>query len=455
MPMTVGGSPGSPYINPYSGIALYLQGLGTVSMESFTVSIWHRWITAPTADSAQAPIIQMRARSGASPADVYLIGGSTGWGLRLDSVGLYTWNGSYTMGTNTGTDDIVEGQWYHYALVGDGANGTKAYQDGVEVLSNSNTLIGIGDVDFIRSPGNNYGATDSEGQVAHAKYWTVALTQAEIAREMATGAPVRLNNIKCWRPHLDDTSDYLGILGEQSTYNGTFGGSVPVAQRSQQPIIDETVAATPVVVTPGTGSLTTTLFAPTVVATANVSVTPATAALVTALLAPAVVATANVTVTPATVALATTLYAPTASSGSVSVTPSTATLVTALFAPSVVTGPNVVPRNAALSTWRRDPIVTTGKWLYPASVALPTTGYVPTVSATTNIVMVRPISGSLATAAFAPTVVTNTPQAIITSGTWSSEVTFARGDEYIVTLEGPAANAPAVRVGLTFRSPST
>lgn len=139
----------------------------------------------------------------------------------------------------------------------------------------------------------------------------------------------------------------------------------------------------------------------------------------------------------------------------VSVTPPTATLVTALFAPSVVTGPNVVPRNAALSTTRYAPTATTGQWLYPASVALPTTGYVPTVSATTDIITVRPVSGSLATAAFAPTVVTNTPQAIITSGTWSSEVTFARGDEYIVTLEGPAANAPAVRVGLTFRSPST
>ena len=124
----------------------------------------------------------------------------------------------------------------------------------------------------------------------------------------------------------------------------------------------QTAAATDVVVTPGTGTLTTTLFAPTVVATANVTVTPATAALVTALFAPTVVATANVNVTPATAAL-----------------------VTALFAPSVATS-------------------------------------------------------SLG---------------IITSGSWSSVVTFAAGDEFIVTLSGPAANAPTLRANLTFRRPST
>jgi hypothetical protein len=454
MPMTTGG--GVSGANYYSQIANYAGGLGTVSLEYFTVSLWHRWITAPVAGSTYAEIFYIRGRSGASIAYIRLDGGGGGWGTRLKSVGLQTWNGGYGAAVNTGTDDIVEGQWYHYAIVGDGANGTKAYQDGVEVLSHSTSLIGIGDIALIYNTGGG-SSQSAEGQIAHAKLWDAALTQADIAREMATGAPFRFSNIKCWRPHLDDTSDQLGFLDTNTgTYeNGTFGGSVPVAQRSQQPIIVEPAAATDVDVTPGTGSLTTTLFAPTVVATANVTVTPATAALVTALFAPAVVATANVNVTPATVALATTLYAPTASSGSVSVTPSTATLVTALFAPSVVTGPNVVPRNAALSTTRYAPTATTGKWLYPASVALPTTGYVPTVSATTNIVMVRPISGSLATAAFAPTVVTNTPQAIITSGTWSSEVTFARGDEYIVTLEGPAANAPAFRVGLTFRSPST
>jgi len=250
MPMTVGGSPGnSPANNPYSQIAMYLGGLGTVSMEYFTVSIWHRWITEPTADSAAAKILMMRGRNGsggtANVRDVYLIGGSSGWGLRLKSVGLYTWNGEYTVGRNTGIDDIVEGQWYHYALVGDGANGVKVYQDGVEVLSQSTSLIGMGEVNFIRSPGNAYDAMDSEGQVAHAKYWTVALTQAEVASEMATGEPFRLSDIKCWRPHLDDTSDYLGILSNSQPTPGTFGGSVPVAWHRQNALYDLSIGDGP------------------------------------------------------------------------------------------------------------------------------------------------------------------------------------------------------------------
>jgi hypothetical protein len=241
MPMTVGG--GSVPTNPYSEIARRFQGLGdTISMEYFTVSLWHRWITAPDADSPRSLILNMRGRGGTAGTqnvrDILLVGGSSGWGLRLNSVGLYTWNGEYTIGTNTGTDDIVEGQWYHYAIVGDGSNGVKVYQDGVEVLSQSTSLIGIGYVDFIRSPGNNYEAITSEGQVAHAKYWTVPLTQSEIASEMATGEPFRLSDIKCWRPHLDDTSDYLGILGNSQPYPGTFGGSVPVAWLRQNALYD-------------------------------------------------------------------------------------------------------------------------------------------------------------------------------------------------------------------------
>ena len=365
MPMTIGG--GAAGTNYYGRVASYAGGLGTVSLEYFTVSLWHRWTTAPALNSGYAEILYIRGRSGASPAEIKLDGGAGGsgtWGNRLKSVGLQTWNGSYSASVNTGTDDIVEGQWYHYAIVGDGANGTRAYQDGVEVLSNTNSLIGIGDIDRIDVTGGQYSGQPAEGQIAHAKLWDAALTQAEVAREMATGAPFRFSDIKCWRSFRDDNSDQLGFLTTQTdTYaNGTFGGAVPVAQRSQQPIIDDTVTANPVVVTPGTGSLTTSLFAPTVAATANVSVTPTTGSLTTTLFAPTVAATANVNVTPATAAL-----------------------VTATFAPSVATS-------------------------------------------------------SLG---------------IITSGSWSSVVTFAAGDEFIVTLSGPAANAPTFRANLTFRTPST
>ena len=102
---------------------------------------------------------------------------------------------------------------------------------------------------------------------------------------MATGAPFRFSDIKCWRSFRDDTSDQLGFLTTPTdTYaNGTFGGAVPVAQRSQQPFIVESAAATdPVEVTPGTLSLVTgSIDDPPVVGTTDhISVTPATAALV-------------------------------------------------------------------------------------------------------------------------------------------------------------------------------
>ena len=408
MPMTTGGSV-SP-TNYYGRVASYASGLGTVSLEYFTVSLWHRWITEPVLNSGYAEILYIRGRSGASPAEMRLEGGSAGsgtWGTRLRSVGLQTWNGGYSAAVNTGTDDIVEGQWYHYAIVGDGANGTKAYQDGVEVLSNTNSLIGIGDIDFIRNTGGQYSGQPAEGQIAHAKLWDAALTQADIAREMATGAPFRFSNIKCWRSFRNDTSDQLGFLDtDTATYgNGTFGGSVPVAQRSQQPIIVEPAAATDVDVTPGTGSLTTTLFAPTVVATDHISVTPATASLVTTLFAPTAAATANVSVTPATAALATTLFAPVVvATADISVTPSTGSLVTTLFAPVIQTNNEVFP-----------------------------------------------VVGSLAVSGFAPTVVSSTPRSIITTGQWSTPVDFAVGDEWVVTCQSAtSANAPRVRIQLLF-----
>ena len=240
MPVTTGG--GSSPSNPWVGVAAN-NSLGTVSLEYFTVSLWHRWITVPQLNSGYAEIVSLRGRSGANPAWIKLDGGSGGnWGTRFGSVGLQTWNGGYSPAVNTGIDDIEEGRWYHYAIVGDGANGTKAYQDGVEVLSNDNTLIGIGDVESIRCPNNSYSNQSAEAQIAHIKYWDVALTQAEIASEMSTGEPFRLSNIKCWRPLLDDKSDYLGILSDQGL-DGTFGGSVPVAWHRQNSLYAPSTSA--------------------------------------------------------------------------------------------------------------------------------------------------------------------------------------------------------------------
>lgn len=398
MPMTTGGSPyvpGNPATNTYSTFA-HSAWLGTVSSEYFTVCVWHRWITAPALNSGYAYIISLRAQNGNNPRQVILEGGSAGsgtWGTRLKSVGLQTWNGGYSAAVNTGTDDIVEGQWYHYAIVGDGANGTKAYQDGVEVLSNTNTLIGIGEVAFIRSPANEYSTQPADGQIAHAKMWDAALTQADIAREMATGAPVRLSNIKCWRPHLDDTSDYLGIQTYSTTHNGTFGGSVQVAQRSQQPIIVEIPAEDgpipPVTVDPSNLAMTVATYGASVTVTDNTTLTPASVALGSSFSGASVAITENIGLTPGLVTLGSSFSgALVAISDNIGLTPGSVALGSSFFDSSIslsdnkTTTPPPAPLGGNLFTpWVS---ITSGSEITPGTVALGASGFSAAVEVSDN-----------------------------------------------------------------------
>ena len=254
------------------------------------------------------------------------------------------------------------------------------------------------------------GGGTTTAEFAHFKAWSRALTDSELAREKEfSRAQIRDSIVGEWAMRggsvLRDL-DYSGrgnaLVETASPTDGFTSFGVAVAP---QPIIVEPAAATDVDVTPGTGSLTTTLFAPTVVATDHISVTPATASLVTTLFAPTAAATAHVSVTPATVALATALFAPVVvATADISVTPSTGSLVTTLFAPVIQTNSEVFP-----------------------------------------------VVGSLAVSGFAPTVVSSTPRSIITTGQWSTPVDFAVGDEWVVTCQSAtSANAPRVRIQLLF-----
>ena len=250
MPMTTGG--GSAGSNPFAEVAVHNRGLGDVSGAYFTVSLWHRWTTEPTSDDTDASILSFSFKDVTatdSIANINLDGGGYGWGGRGKSVGIRVNVGAYTPIQNTGTDDIVEDQWYHYAIVGDGSNGTKAYQNGVEMVHHTTSLLGgIGNFNAIYSPDSKYSSQPAEGQIAHCKMWTVALTQSEIASEMATGEPFRLEDAKCWRPELYDTNDSLGVLSDTPAWaaaNGTFGGSVPVAWHRQNALYDPSMGDGP------------------------------------------------------------------------------------------------------------------------------------------------------------------------------------------------------------------
>jgi len=88
--------------------------------------------------------------------------------------------------------------------------------------------------------------------------------------------------------------------------------------------------------------------------------------------------------------------------------------------------------------------------LIPGAESLGLSMFTATVTAATNI-EVTPSTGAVALTGYPPGVVSGTPKATVTAGKWSSEVAFAQGDEWIVVFDGPAANAPAARVEITFR----
>lgn len=82
----------------------------------------------------------------------------------------------------------------------------------------------------------------------------------------------------------------------------------------------------------------------------------------------------------------------------------------------------------------------------PTTGVLETTAQVPLVTVAEH----HP-PATLAATMNAPGVASNTPKAVITTGNWSSEIALAEGDEWIAVLDGPSANAPSVRIEITFR----
>lgn len=165
------------------------------------------------------------------------------------------------------------------------------------------------------------------------------------------------------------------------------------------------VAAVDTTVTPGTASLRTATFAPSVTTTLNQTATPGTAALITAAFAPTVTATAHQTVTPSTASLTLAAFAPTVTGGA---------------------GTTVVPGTASLAVSTFAPIVTASdhKTLTPATASLTTTGFAPTVTANANQT-VTPGAAALSLMPLAPTV-SATAHETVTVGTASLTLaTFA------------------------------
>ena len=185
---------------------------------------------------------------------------------------------------------------------------------------------------------------------------------------------------------------------------GTFAKDVSIGWRAQTITIHPSTSA-PQLVTPGTASLTTARFAPTVTASDHKTVTPGIATLVTARFVPVVTASDHKVVTPGIATLATATFAPAVTVG-VRVVPGIATLALATFAPSVTVSANVT--------------------VTPGAAALTTASFAPAVTVSDNKI-VTPGTAALATARLAPTVTVAAPTYtsyglpfLFTSANWGS-----------------------------------
>jgi hypothetical protein len=286
---------------------------------------------------------------------------------------------------------------------------------------------------------NKYDTRGLQGDLSQLVTFRRALSDGEIIRQSQQVTPLP-GAWASW-PLFDHIgSSYLdGLVGSALTTDSTTTTSTDgpgVAYAPQQPMIVEPAAATNVDVTPGTGSLTTSLFAPTVVATDHISVTPTTGSLTTALFEPTVVATDHISVTPATFALTATLFVPTVSAGvDVVVTPGTGAFTTALFAPDVVASTNIT--------------------LTPGVVGLKTAMWAPQFGGTVDL---YPNSGSGGLIPRVPGVSISQGGVSRACGVWStSPVVIGECWEWALTLEAvdPAhvAANPKVRVQLLFIKP--
>jgi hypothetical protein len=195
--------------------------------------------------------------------------------------------------------------------------------------------------------------------------------------------------------------------------------STPTASRVP---VSFTVVAIPIVVTPGTASLTTTAYAPTL----NLTVTPSTASLSITPFIASVVATDNKTVVPGSTNLTTTSFAPIVSAtANQIVTPDVANLILTSFVPTIETSANiiVIPNTASLTTTSFLPSVnvTNNVITSPNTIDLILSSFQPSVTITNNIA-VSPSTLDLIVTAFEPTV-TGSVDIVITPDTASLTLT--------------------------------
>lgn len=197
-------------------------------------------------------------------------------------------------------------------------------------------------------------------------------------------------------------------------------------------------------VSPGTGAITLTGYAPTVQTPRNVS--PGTGAIVIDGYAPTVSVTNNLTVSPGTGVIDITGYAPTVETPR-NVSPGTGEITLEGYAPTVSVTENVSvsPGAGEIVILGYAPTVNIGVVASPGTGAIDLVGYEPTVSVTNNVV-VSPGLGEIVITGYAPTVTggsTPEPPTSITTDSISypggTSSPFRKDDEWRIQQEQKAA----------------
>lgn len=193
--------------------------------------------------------------------------------------------------------------------------------------------------------------------------------------------------------------------------------------------------------TPGTASLATSAFAPTIGTTNNQTATVGVASLTTAAFVPTVTASANQAVVPATASLTSSTLAPTVTASShQTVTPGTASVALSVLAPTVTAsaGTNAIPGTAGLTLTAFAPTVaaTAHQTVTPATAAMVTSAFAPSLQMTVTIGV-----ASLTVTRLAPTVTALDPKTVTPPTATLSTATFAPSTTVSasrVAIPGPA-----------------
>lgn len=139
-------------------------------------------------------------------------------GTLTDGTTFNLWNGSadFNVGSSLGV-----GEWHHVAVViaGTGTDQLLGYLDGALNI----TTAGDNAVDQLVIGNLSSGEGEPlNGRVAAIKIWSAALSQPEIALEMAQFPPVRLTNINTYTDGIDAANASVNAYGDSWTVSGAL-----------------------------------------------------------------------------------------------------------------------------------------------------------------------------------------------------------------------------------------